>query len=119
MGADNKFITTLAPEVNFAPNRGTGIVVACPVAGILVVPGSNKRRWLFLLNDPSTGFDCYLRLPKDSTYADVAIIQLLPGGSVVFSMTGDMPWQGPVFANGSGGTATLRGGEIFDWPGAR
>lgn len=81
----------------------------------LLVPANTKRRW-FVVTVPSSGADTLIVLPRTGDLSEFGQIFLAPGGSLVLSMSGDMPWQGIVLATGLTATTYVYWTEVEDYP---
>jgi len=72
-----------------------------------------RRSWLVVQCDYTTGVALLVSWGDGLTSATYSNVILQPGESIIFSMSGDMPWEGAVFVTGNGGTAGYRGGEAY------
>lgn len=85
----------------------------------LLAENNNKRRWIALVVPDSEANSCLICLTYEAPTlvgGNYIQIPLSPSGSLVLSMTGSMPWQGPVYAIGIGGQSGIAGGEMSDYP---
>lgn len=84
----------------------------------LLVPNNPKRNW-FEVSVPTTEVDAMLvvlarELPASGI--EFANILLESGESVILSMTGDMPWQGAIWATGLSADSSCYWSEVEDYP---
>lgn len=83
----------------------------------LLVPENWKRRW-FAIKVPLTEADDLLVVLANGQPGVVPYgqIQLSPGDSAVFSMSGDMPFQGAIYATGTTADSYCYWTEAEDYP---
>lgn len=95
---------------------GNGVV---PTGAYTQLVAENfKRRW-FAVGIPITETDpMLLVLARGQLTAagEFTNIYMAPGMSVVLSQSGDMPWQGPIYATGLGGDSSCYWNEVEDFP---
>jgi len=95
------------------------IFTAVPTLTFTTLAEANpKRRWCTIVNVAASAADLSVLIATgqvDLLNTTYGIITLPPGGSVTFSRYGDMPWCGPIYGIGSGGTATVHGAEVIDY----
>ena len=72
-----------------------------------------RREWLIIQCDFADGVPLVVLWGEGLTLATFSHVYLQPGESMVFSRSGDMPWEGAVWVQGDGGTAGYRGGEAY------
>lgn len=84
----------------------------------LLVPQNLKRRW-FEVTVPKTEADSMLLVlsrEQPASGREFTNILLESGDSCVLSMTGDMPWQGAIWATGLSADSACYWNECEDWP---
>jgi hypothetical protein len=84
----------------------------------LLVPANPTRHW-FVVGVPLTEADPLLLVLSQSapgTGVEFTNIYLAPGMSAILSMTGDMPWQGAIWATGLGADSSCYWSEVEDYP---
>ena len=84
----------------------------------LLVTANPKRRW-FVCQVPSTEADSLLLVlsrAEPGTGIEFTNILIEPGGSAVLSMSGDMPWQGAIWATGLSADSSCYWSEAEDYP---
>ena len=94
-------------------------VAPTALAASLVASANRGRRWIAITCPADTAFPAQLLLSNnmpDLVTQNYAAIQIEIGGSVVLSLTGDMPWPGAIYAVGIGGTSGLLAAEATDYP---
>lgn len=84
----------------------------------LLVPANPKRNW-FVVTVPNSEPDAMLvvlALSMPASGVDFSNIYLQSGASLVLSMTGDMPWQGAIWATGASADSACYWSEVEDYP---
>lgn len=115
-------------------DKAQGIIEPAPISGTyftghsgygsvptgtftLLRPVNLKRRWFNVVCPiDQTTEPCRITLPRSSDLTDYAEIVLNPGMSLTLSMSGDMPWQGSILAQGLAATSYVRWTECEDYP---
>lgn len=106
-------IETKVTPVNLNAKAGNGTVATGSYT--LLVPANPKRRW-FAVTVPTTGQETLIVLPRSGDLVEFGQLYLPPGGSLVLSMSGDMPWQGIVLATGLTANSYVYWTEVEDYP---
>jgi len=92
---------------------------AVPTGAYTFLVGENfKRRW-FALTVPLSEPDPLLLVLARSipgAPAEFTNIYVATGSSVILSMSGDMPWQGPIYATGLAAESYCYWSEAEDYP---
>ena len=94
-------------------------VAPTAAAAVQVASANRGRRWIAITCPAVTSWPAQLLLCNgmpNLVTQNYAAIQIEKGGSVVFSLTGDMPWAGAIYAIGIGGTSGLIAAEATDYP---
>lgn len=84
----------------------------------LLCPANPKRNW-FVVHVPSTEPDSMLLvLAREMPASGVEFTNILveSGAGVVLSMTGDLPWQGAIWATGLSADSSCYWSESEDYP---
>lgn len=82
-----------------------------------LLTGDNaSRRWLSVEVPADAGDAVYLALTygSDVTSGQFGLVQVEKGGAAVFSVTGDMPWQGSVLATGVDANSEVVWTEVYE-----
>lgn len=106
-------IETKVTPVNLNARAGNGTVPTGSYT--LLVPANTKRRW-FAVSVPITGQETLIVLPREGSMTAFGQIYLPAGGSLVISMSGDMPWQGSILATGLTANSYVYWTEVEDYP---
>jgi hypothetical protein len=108
-------IDPIVPQTYFTAHSGFGVVGNGSYTNIR--PQNQKRRWFYaFVPANSTAEPCRIVLPRVADLSDYGEILLYPGQTVVLSMSGDMPWQGAIYAAGLAAASYLYWAECEDFP---
>jgi hypothetical protein len=82
----------------------------------LLVPANPKRRWFVVTCTDADAMLVVLCRELPASGREFSNLYLAQGGSVVLSMTGDMPWQGAIWATGASADSACYWSEIEEYP---
>lgn len=91
-------------------HRPKDLTADISTAGTQVVGANPMREWAAFVNQ-GTGYIDVMWIEEPGAVV-AGRIRLYPGGSAVFSKTGDMPWQGAISATSQILNDTLGGVEV-------
>ncbi len=95
-------------------HRAKDLTAQVAVAGTYIVGANPTREWMAFVNQ-GTGYIDVMWINEPGAVV-AGRIRLYPGGTVVFSKTGDMPWDGPISATAEIALDTLGGVEVSAVP---
>ena len=84
----------------------------------LLVPANPKRRWFScqVLSSEPDALLLVLSISQPGATVEFTNIPIESGGSVVLSYSGDMPWQGAIWATGLAADSSCYWAEVEDYP---
>ena len=109
----------VAAPVAMVNLNGRSNNLACPTGSYVQLVSQNfKRRWLVIkvpITEPDT-LVVVLAREEPAAGREFTTILLDSGDSLVLSMSGDMPWQGGVWATGLTADSWAYWSEVEEWP---
>jgi len=82
----------------------------------LLVPANPKRRWFCVTVTDADAMLLVLARELPASGREFSNIYLASGVTCVLSMSGDMPWQGAIYATGAAADSACYWSEIEEYP---
>lgn len=103
-------------RLTLQPRSGNGAVPTGSYT--LLVPANPKRNWFEVCVPDDEADDMLLVLSRSEPGAGIEFTNILlhPGDRAILSMTGDMPWQGAIWATGRTADSSCFWNEAEDYP---
>lgn len=95
-------------------HRSRDLTIPVSTAGTGITGSNPKRDYVALVNH-GTGYIDVMKIGEPGAKVE-GRLRLYPGGSIVFSKTGDMPWDGSISATSEIDLDVLGGEEVYSVP---